>query len=495
MTCSNCSSNDIIEIDSQHYCINCGQRVSERKVEPITIQSKSLSSQPTPVLQKSEEDFRKLPVPVNVFSTSKPEQPAMQEVARVKSAGPRTLNLKTPHPSTKPKHTDAIPVKKPSETEVLKPSTHAQPPLPQQQPIPPQTFAYPPRSTPSPQPVSHHPSHNQPIRSMRLEADHPIKSALRVTMHHFWLEIAAYSLGTSLLWFYLQQTLFRNLIFPPTAKTLVNAAVQPLVVALSIGLIAMILLAVARAFIKAKFIYAIVKQIDQRSSSTAFANQVGVNSLWSLISLDIIAASMFTGLLLIEIIAYHFIGLLPDGTGVVQPLALTITNIGLVFLAIGVITARALASRTGALASRRASTAFSECWKLYWHFSGDIVIWGTESALITLVITSPLILLLSITNFASVSALWLGVLIVSATVSSYLSFVFNVGFWTAIYYELCSLVPPSRRNFFVGPKQPKMSNGQLAIGVAAVIATAGLGLSGWLYQTDLSHWLVSVLKR
>lgn len=478
MKCPNCGSNDIIEIQGQHYCINCGQLVPENAAKTLA---------PPPEIVEAVKD-----TPLKLV-VNKPAKPVAKPITNPEAKKTEKLAL-PPNPQPEPlellpKHT--VPAKPNGNSphgpimDIRPQQINASKPTPEDKP----------KTVAESRPVKPKPN------TTPLDPNHPLRVAWRELSQEFWPVVVVYSVLLAALQLALRLKLDTGLVQLMLYHTNITSfssdqlrqIASTMLAALSGGGILYLL----RTYVNGKTIYSMSKQLDRRNATPKQANSVGLGAFWNLVLLDLIVAFWFGALIILEI------GLL-KGTSLIhsspyQEILITLGNLILLFASVSLILVRLLATRLVVLAGTEPNVAFRACWHLYLQEIGDLIIWGIEAILISAILSLPLTILGSILTSSrfNITTPLLVVLAIGFVGSFcfYMITVFNIAFWTTIYHALVeAMAPAERRHYMLGQQLRRHRYALIGI-IVAVLMIGGLTSFGYLNRDSLSQNLANYIQQ
>lgn len=508
MKCSNCSSTEIIDIQGQNYCLNCGLAVPQAVViqAPIAPSSTQAPAKVTAEINPNSQETTPLPVD----EASKPKKvpkinsiPLHSIIPASDIPAPVTAQSNTkPQPQTLP---SAIPKSDPKQlkltqsalipTKLKRPSRNNESPS-----VIAKTSSFDVK-TPSPVTTKKVSTTNLPAATKRLTSNtsHPARTAATIISHRLWIStFISYAGITSILFYFLNLVAsdldeLKAVSFRFNYLNPINLQHILLPTLAAIACLAVVYLYQTAA--RAKIIYFSARQLDGREVSSAQLGQVALSTLWRLVRLDVVIATLVSLLICSLVATNYYLNLLFPGTNQLHPLIITLVGILFVYLLVGIVLSRTFGSRSVILGLQKPISAVIWGWKLFWHNSSDVIIWGTESLALTSLITSPLILIQNGTSHIEPNISWLVEFLLVSTICGYFFSVFNLGFWSSIYYDLSLKIEPQQRQQLLASSiKLKSTNTPLTWALITVMIIEIIAYVGWKNQGQLAQWLLPVIR-
>ncbi len=437
MVCPNCKSTDIVAIQGQNYCINCGRQVD------------ALAPVATTGAKTGSKDILVTPTSSKIINHNKSAASAKTAGGSLDLSG---TPLKIVPAATADKY---LPPKKKSSKVVGKPFSNSEPAARKNDPVIPRTTA---QSTgtagqSSHQKVKLHQVSRAGFRVRRL-VEHAVASALLLVP--FGMLLAR-----------LDQSITLGSLSPQdTANTLAIVSLT----GLALGYI-------YRTYVYAATVYATAKILDARPASVEQRTSVAISCIGPLWILDLMAAAALgvtalTGAEVYNVFRGHTVTAL--GTTL-----LLIIYVLLAYATMGLIVGRMLGRINVILSGGKPFGAFVYGLRLYLANSGNLIVSFFETVLINFGLALPLFILVSLNQPGLVS---LPTISYAAGVAIFITMlaagnlIISGTFWLFHYRDAAITEPPLKRVALLGGRRPQ------PVGVTAkswltiiVISIIGLG--------------------
>ncbi|MFI5240218.1 MAG: hypothetical protein ACHQUB_00710 [Candidatus Saccharimonadia bacterium] len=489
MKCPNCGSTDIIAIQGQHYCINCGQQVTEpdapkEKLTPPPDLVEAIKGTP---LSLSVESLNKSDVPKAPEATLKvSDKPKITVTEPKLNPTPETKAQEIPVTKTKPVDQPVVlntPEKPtPKTIDVSAPAKNSSETAQKLETIP------------SSQDEKKHTFELQSPEKSVFE-DHPLRNAWHFLNLEFWFGIALFCLLCACLELVFRLNLspiYKELATSQFRLSMLSATdLSTLMGAFVLALGAGWVIYLYRTFLSGEVIFRIAKELDGRPAGTKQARQVGLDSLLVLIALDAVS---LIGLVLLGVLAIELtrsLEMLLSG-GLAQTAVLSVCYFLLIYGGFCVILTRTLATRQLVITAKKFIYVYKSSFLMVAKNSGELVLWGIEVLAITLLFSLPIYLVgrvISQSNFNSSSSIATIIAVgIVATLSYYLVITFEYGFWTSVYHLFADRTQNPNRQLLMTGRVPKPNRRSLIIAIASVVIVAIFCGYGFTQRSNLASY-------
>jgi hypothetical protein len=464
MVCPNCKSTDIVAIQGQNYCINCGQLVDAPSVKTVAVKPRPAGAAAVklPAVTKRPPAPKVVARPKVDIKPTRPSAPGIINHSRKPVTTPPAKQ------QSKQFHDIRPPVKSAplSQAPVTQPAKLSTPkaPIRQERKAQPQAIV-PATQKPKPKLTS---------------AWVAIKSALRRAN---FLAGALYALMIALVTlalFTLSQEAGFELKFARPAFEL-NDATMSILVALAAAAFAAYLFA---RLVRASAVYSVSKELDSRPVKQRLSRTAGLASLGGLITLDAITA---LGLIVIYLVYSSILALTSPASadpGIIELIIVVVTNAIALYLGLGLVAARTIGSLAIVLGGVSPLRALELGTRLYVRrfalIGSRFIILAVLGAgfVATLVVLHRLAESALYPLFGSI---WHDRLVQAGVIglAALTALLFGSGFWLSLYRRLIIERYPVKVLEYLSKRQAVPSLGSKVIGILAILLPIALLAAAW----------------
>lgn len=508
MVCPNCQSTDIVTIQGQNYCINCGQLVPQEAVkEPAKSKTKTAApSVADGIVSEVNKSLEKLTgfesageaapqgaaVPTITNHAKKPvvtSKPATggRQVSDLRPAAKKLV--KAPAPPAPVPAALAEPIIVPTKTRAVKRAER--------------------KAAKKAKKADKTVAKAVPTAKAKLPAAHDglgyaLSTALRaVADRRFWsfgltAAILATLPASAASFFVMNQVvqLWADLASSEPVggifESLNNADLalplelgQDLSVLTALVLLYLLLAHCVKVYAGNAIIYGSSKLADKRSINSASWANIGLNSLWGVVFIDVLTAGLLIVLLCANLLVSQY-GLLDTLSSSAVAWARGATLVFTGILALGAVVARIMSRAAVVLGNLTPSSAYAMGWKLFWRRLLPTVGAAATGALVNLVLilmyvgaTGLLLVSFRPTLYTTSGLAGTGIFVLIGIFTLSAAIVFNLVFWTCVYRKSVRLAYPNLAALLVArqPQKPKPSGIWALALLTGVLLALGLWVS------------------
>ncbi len=510
MVCPNCKSNDIVAIQGQHYCLNCGQLVPETASAPVAPPvsadlAAKIAGTPLKIIGDTPAPSPKSPpVKVQQATATKPEEQKTSVSPIIKVTTRNRLDIPMQNKAGEDKLTTA---KKPALRTDIKPP----PALPAAPSVKSSTQKTPAVKVfqPKPAPVVSHTvaSVMPPASSLRLKQ--PVDSTVAAvptkehSNHNFHTPLVALSALATVSGFALVVTLTPNPLLeiagwvggspPSISPNLTSLSVAVIIAGLlwliyTLGVLAQSALSFAK-----------VRKASGRSVKDEVAKAAAKQSYFSTIDIDLRMGFWLVGLVVIEIGLVRYVAAVTASLPTAEPYLLAACTIIVAYYCTALVAVRNLSVVFQTVTGSRSSLAIHKGWELFHRHTIDIMAGMMLTIVFDLLFGLPAFaawLYLKMTPGDSslrlpATIVWL----VLTALGIYLISNYSINFWSKLYTEAASVLPSDQSAELLGARNTSKNNSALIV-ITVIIAVgliaAGAWQTGWVARLPqlFQAWLI-----
>jgi hypothetical protein len=491
MVCPNCKSNDIVAIQNQHYCLNCGQLVPE-----------AIAPAGEPVAAPAEADLAAkiagTPLKIAANMPAVGAEIPVKALPKVKKAmsEPKPRPLDAAPPMIR-KHFDVAlrPVKKTAVASASKPVK----PAPPKEPIRP------------PRPIIAHTTALAPPVDSLAKSTAPINTreiampAKEHSRHNFHTILVLLSALTAVSGFALAISLGPNPIWLLVAWVAGDIPT----VTISLNLVAIAGLAVGLIWLcyslfilaQAALTFSKGRRAAGRPTSDDSARAVARASFGGILRLDLLILFWLGVLAIIEVALVRYVLAVTSQTTAAQPYLLAASSLIVLFFLVNLIASRNLGVVNLVITNASPRKALRRGRQLFYRHTVDIIVGMLITLIVSLVFALPAFctwLWLKMTPGTDglrvyLTAAWL----VLTALGIYLIANYFMNFWSRLYLEIVASLPSDQAATMHGGRKASLSRRpSVFIGATFVLAlaliAAGAWYTGWAaHLSEYFHgWLI-----
>lgn len=505
MVCQNCHSSDIVNIQGQYYCINCGQLVTSR---PDVVAA--TPTPPSPKLPPLEvpKDLKNVLIVNHAKPTAMKSAPSTIPIPKVET---KKVQITPPQQTTK---VSSPQIQKP----ISRPASQTKPAMSSKRlsdirrPSP--------RKVSTPPKIEAHPTvEKMAAQKGKIEHANSKPSVEKIPRKHssnlYWASamqaldtrlfkiavpapvLVAVALGAMMIGVSLSNQYIASfgMLYKLTISLLASQPVN-LVVPIMLGSFTVIILIylIAR-WSRATIIFGVNKLLDNRSVSPKSWRKAGYRRLSGLVTIDLLGVFLSILLALFGISVLRLISAVPDNGNYLTLVLSFLSNLVIVYFWLGITTSRQIGYCAVTVGGLRPLAASTLGWKIY--FAGFSQLVSTWFASVTITLGAVAAVCWSgyqiITLQGNLDFIYgLIAILVWCAVAAYLltlALSYSSIIWAASFRRAALAYLPQKASSLFSGSVPRSSKSFVMVALCAILLLGVSGLVGYRYE----NWLIELL--